>query len=204
MDASSTAPSTRRVTVARLIGSIGVIGAAAAVAGLGTFGDFTDSTSPVEVSVQAGVVSIALTAADGSATVPLVFDGVVPGASVTRAVDLVNDGDSTLASIRLGTVATESSIMDTDTVHGLQLTAQSCSVAWTSDWTCTGTVRTLLGSGPVVRDSVLSDPASLSAGTTDHLAVRLELPVSAGDAFKEQASELALTFTATQRAGVQR
>lgn len=204
MNATSTAPSTRQVTMARLIGSVGVVGAAAAVAGLGTFGAFTDSTTPAEVSVQSGVVSIALAAADGSATVPLAFDGVVPGASVTRAVDLVNDGDSALASVRLGTVATESSVMDTDTVHGLQMTVQSCSVAWTSDFGCTGSVRTLLGSGPVVRDSVLSAPASLAAGATDHLAVRLELPVSAGDAFKQQASELALTFTATQRAGAQR
>jgi len=204
VNASSTAPSTRRVTVARLIGSVGVIGAAAAVAGLGTFGAFTDSTTPAAVSVQSGVVSIALAAADGSATVPLSFDGVVPGASVTRAVNLVNDGDSALASVRMGTVATESSVMDTDTVQGLQMTVQSCSVAWTSDFTCTGDVRTLLGSGPVVRDQLLSDPASLAAGTTDHLAVRLELPVSAGDAFKEQASELALTFTATQRAGAER
>ena len=204
MNASSTAPSTRRVTVARLIGSVGVVGAAAAVAGLGTFGAFTDSTTPAAVSVQSRVMSIVLTAADGTATVPLAFDGVVPGASVTRVLDLVNDGTSALASVRLGTVATESSVMDTDTVNGLQMTVQSCSVAWTSDATCTGTVRTLLGSGPVVRDSLLSDPASLAAGTTDHLAVRLELPVSAGDAFEEQSSELALTFTATQRAGAQR
>jgi len=193
--------STRRGTMAKLVGSVGVVGAAAAVAGMGTFGAFTDSTAPAPVSIQSGIVSIALSAADGTATVPLAFNGVVPGASVTQAMNLVNDGDSALASVRLGTVATESSIMDTDTVNGLQMTVESCSVAWAADWTCSGSVTTLLASGPVVRDTVLSTPASLAPGATDRLAVTLSLPAAAGDAFKAQASELALTFTATQRAG---
>jgi len=196
--------STRRGTMAKLVGSVGVVGAAAAVAGMGTFGAFTDSTAPAPVSIQSGIVSIALSAADGTATVPLAFNGVVPGASVTQVLNLVNDGDSALASVRLGTVATESSIMDTDTVNGLQMTVQSCSVAWTADATCSGTVTTLLASGPAVRDTVLSNPASLAAGATDRLAVTLSLPASAGDAFKDQASDLALTFTATQRAGSDR
>ncbi|WP_222193137.1 TasA family protein [Modestobacter italicus] len=204
MNASSTAPRTRRLTVARLIGTVGVVGAAAAVAGMGTFGAFTDSTSPAPVSIESGVVSIALAAADGTATVPLAFDGVVPGASVTQALDLVNDGDSGLASVRLDTRATTSSVMDTDTVHGLQMTVQSCSVAWDEDFACAGDVRTLLASGPVVRDSVLTAPASLAAGATDHLAVSLALPASADDTFKAQSSELALTFTATQRGGTAR
>ncbi|WP_299954645.1 hypothetical protein [uncultured Modestobacter sp.] len=204
MNASSTAPRTRRLTVARLIGTVGVVGAAAAVAGMGTFGAFTDSTSPAPVSIQSGIVSIALAAADGSATVPLAFDGVVPGASVTQALDLVNDGDSALASVELDTRATTSSVMDTDTVHGLQMTVRSCSEAWTEDFTCAGDVDTLLASGPVVRDSELTAPASLAAGATDHLAVTLALPASADDAFKAKSSELALTFTATQRGGTDR
>jgi predicted ribosomally synthesized peptide with SipW-like signal peptide len=204
VNASSTKRAARRATMAKVMGSVGVVGAAAAVAGMGTFGAFTDTTTPARASIESGVVSIALSAADGSATVPLAFDGVVPGASVTRALNLVNDGDSALSAIRLATVATTSSIMDTDRVNGLQTTVQSCSVAWASDLTCAGDVRTLLGSGAVVRDSELADPASLAAGVTDHLAVTVSLPVSAGDAFKEKSSELSLTFTATQRAGATR
>jgi predicted ribosomally synthesized peptide with SipW-like signal peptide len=204
VNASSTKHIGRRVSLAKVLGSVGVVGAAAAVAGMGTFGAFTDTTTPAPVSVQSGVVSIALSAEDGTATVPLAFDGVVPGASVTRALNLVNDGDSALASVRLATVATESSIMDTDPVNGLQMTVLSCPVAWTSDLTCDGDVRRLLAPGPVIDDAELVDPASLAAGATDHLAVTLELPASAGDAFKEQSSELSLTFSATQRAGAER
>jgi len=204
VNASSTKAPARRVTVARIVGSVGVLGAAAAVAGMGTFGAFTDSTTPAVVSLDSGVVSIALSAADGTASVPLSFTGVVPGASVTRAIDLVNDGTSALAQVDLATAATTSSLLDTDTTHGLQMSVQSCSVAWTVDSTCTGTVRTLQATGPVVRSTTLADPASLAAETTDHLAVTLALPASAGDAFKQQSSELALTFTATQRAGTDR
>jgi len=55
-----------------------------------------------------------------------------------------------------------------------------------------------------VRTADLSTPASLTPGRTDHLAVTLALPESADDAFADQQSELALTFTATQRAGSER
>ena len=201
MNASSMKSTARRVPLGRVLGSIGVVGAAAAVAGMGTFGAFTDTTSPAPVAIQSGVVSVALSAADGAATVPLAFTGVVPGASVSQAINLVNDGDAALASVDLATVATESSIMDTDTVDGLQLSVQSCSVAWTETFTCAGDVRTLLGAGPVIGEAQLVDPASLAVHTTDHLAVTLSLPASAGDAFKDQSSELSLIFTATQRAG---
>ena len=204
MFASSTKAPARRVTVARLVGSVGVLGAAAAVAGMGTFGAFTDSTTPAVVSLDSGVVSIALSAADGSASVPLSFAGVVPGSSVTQGIDLVNDGSSALASVDLTTAATTSSVLDTDTVHGLQMSVQSCSVAWTPDFACTGTVRTLQAAGPVVRSTTLTAPASLAAGVTDHLAVTLQLPASAGDAFKQQSSQLALTFSTLQRAGTDR
>jgi len=203
VNASSTKRAARRLTMAKVLGSVGVVGAAAAVAGLGTFGAFTDSTSPAPVSIQSGIVSIALSAADGTATVPLDFGGVVPGGSVTKALNLVNDGNSALASVRLATVATQSSVLDTDAANGLQMTVQSCSVAWTND-ACTGDVRTVLASGPVIRDAQLANPASLVAQATDHLAVTLSLPATAGDAFKQKTSGLALTFTATQRDGAGR
>ena len=204
MNATSMKRSARRVSLAKIMGSVGVVGAAAAVAGMGTFGAFTDTTTPAPVSIQSGVVSIALSAADGTATVPLAFTGVVPGASASQALDLVNDGDSALSEVRLATVATQSSVMDTDTVNGLQMTVQSCSVAWTEDLACTGDVRTLLAAGPVIRDAQLANPASVTAGVTDHLVVTLSLPASAGDTFKDKSSGLALTFTATQRAGATR
>jgi hypothetical protein len=203
VNATPTARSTHRSTAAKVVGSLGVVAAAAAVAGLGVFGSFTDSTTPAVVSVDNGTVSVDLTAAGGGASVPLSFGAVVPGSSVTQAVDLVNDGTSALSSVSLATRATTSSLLDTDATNGLQMTVRSCSVAWTAN-TCAGDVRTVLSSGPVVRTVALDAPLSLTAGVTDHLAVTVALPSTAGDAFAKQASDLQMVFTATQRAGTAR
>jgi hypothetical protein len=204
VNATGQASTARRTSAAKVVGSLGVVGAAAAIAALGTFGAFTDSTTPQAAAVGTGVVSIDLAAAGGGTSVPLAFGGVVPGGSVTQAVDLVNDGTSALASVRMGTVAATSSILDTDTTHGLQLSVRSCSEAWTADFTCAGDVRTVLTSGPVVRSADLTAPRSLAAGATDHLAVTVGLPTTAGDAFKRQASDLRMVFEATQRGGAAR
>ena len=197
----TTIPTARRSAAAKVVGSLGVLSAAAAVAGLGAFGSFTDSSTPVVVTTQAGVVSVDLTAADGGASVPLAFGSMVPGSSARQAVNLVNDGTSALSSVSLASKATSSSLLDTDAVDGLQMSVQSCSVAWTATWTCAGDLRTVLAAGPVVRSGALTAPLSLTAGATDHLAVTVALPSTAGDAFKQQASNLGLVFTAVQRDG---
>lgn len=197
--AGSTTTTRHRATAYKIAGSIAIAATAAAVAGLGTFGSFTGSTSPTPVAIQDGVVSVNLTAADGTAAVPLSYS-LNPGASATKLINLVNDGSAPLASVNLATVATSSSILDTDPTNGLQMTVASCSVAWAGD-TCSGVQRTVLASGPAVRTGGLVNPFGLVAGATDHLAVTMALPASAGDAFKSQSSSLSLTFTATQRGG---
>jgi hypothetical protein len=199
VDATTTLTTHRPITY-RIAGSIAIAATAAAVAGLGTFGSFTSSTGPTPVAVQDGTVSIDLTAGDGTASVPLSF-AVSPGTSATRTVDLVNDGSAGLTSVTLATVATTSSILDSDPTDGLQTSVDSCSVAWASDGTCAGTRRTVLAAGPAVRTATLADPFALTAGATDHLAVAFALPSTAGDAFKQQSSALSLTFTAVQRDG---
>jgi hypothetical protein len=201
--ASLTARTAHRTKAAKVVGSLGVVAAAAAVAGLGVFGSFTDSTTPAAVSIDNGTVSVNLAAAGGGASVPLQFGSVLPGSSLTQAVDLVNDGTSALSSVSLATTATRSSLLDTDATHGLQMSVQSCSVAWTAG-TCAGDVRTVLAAGPVVRTAALAAPLSLAAGVTDHLAVTVTLPSSADDAFRAQASDLQMVFTAVQRDGAAR
>lgn len=201
MDATTTVPS-HRATAYKIAGSIAVAATAAAVAGLGTFGTFTSSTSPTPVAVQDGTVSIDLTAGDGSASVPLSFS-VSPGDSATRTINLVNDGSAALQSVGLATVATTSSILDSDPVNGLQMQIDDCSVAWAAG-VCSGEQRAVLASGPAARTVTLANPFGLAAGATDHLAVTIGLPVSAGDTFKSQSSALSLTFTATQRDGAPR
>jgi spore coat-associated protein N len=147
-----------------------------------------------------GDVSLGLGGPTARVGVPLEFSGLVPGGAVTQAVALVNDGDADLATVTLVTDALESSPLDTDRVNGLQLSVAACSVPWTSEWTCPGEQALLLGPGPVMRRAQLREPASRVAGATDHLAVTVALPGTAGSELSGLHSELVLTFTGVQAA----
>jgi hypothetical protein len=129
---------------------------------------------------------------------------VDPGSSSTQLLDLVHGGDADLSSVTLATVATTSSIVDTNQTDGLQMTVQSCSVRWATGQTCAGAQRTVLASGPVIRTASLSGLLSLSAGATDHLAVTMALPTAASNAFRAQTSRLSLVSSAVQRTGSSR
>ena len=195
-------------TARKVVGSLGVLGTAAAVAGLGTFGNFTDSTTPVATTIQSGTLSIDLS--QQGAAVPVSTTGFLPGDSITRAVNLVNDGNSPLGSVTLDSAATASSILTTDTANGLQLTVKKCSVAWTQGgttqaptYTCAGT-ETLIGSGPVVSNFAINGAAALNAGGTDHVTFSISLPASADNSFQGKTASLSLVFTGTQRTGLAR
>jgi hypothetical protein len=195
---------TRRRTGLKIVGALSVVGAAVAVAGLGTFGQFTDSTSPVATKVDTGVVSIDVSSPAG-ASVPFSGGMMLAGDSRSALVDLVNDGTTPLASVSLTSTATASSVLDTDTVNGLQLTVESCSVAWTTGAgapTCSGTARSYFTQPVIVTNASLASSAALAAGATDHLKLTAALPSSAsGDAFEGATSNLNFVFTGVQRSG---
>ncbi len=197
--------STRAGTTRKVLGSLAVLGTAAAVAGLGTFGTFTDSTTPISTQVASGTVSIDLT--QPAAPIPALTTGLLPGDSIARTVTLRNDGNSPLSSVALGVTTTNPSVLTTDTVHGLQLALQSCSVAWTqatpTTYSCAGTQRTHT-TGPAVGTRSLDTPASLTPGGSDHLLVTLSLPTTADNTFQGRTSTLALTFSGVQRAAAAR
>ncbi len=192
-------------TARKVVGSLGVLGAAAAVAGLGTFGTFTDSSTPIAATIASGTLSIDVT--QQGFTVPVTTSNFVPGDSLTRAVNLINDGSSPLGSVTLASTVSAPSILTTDATNGLQLAVKSCSVAWTqggtataATYTCSGTER-VLASGPAVSNYTLSNPASLVAGQTDYLTFAISLPTSADNTFQGKSAALSLTFTGTQRTG---
>jgi hypothetical protein len=192
----------------KVVGSLGVLGAAAAVAGLGTFGTFTDSSTPIASTIASGTLSIDVT--QQGFTVPATTSNFVPGDSLTRAVNLVNDGSSALGSVSLTSTVATPSVLTTDLSNGLQLAVKSCSVPWVqggtasaATYTCSGTER-LMGSGPVVTTLTLSNAASLVAGATDYLTFAVSLPTSADNTFQGKSAALSLTFTGTQRTGTAR
>jgi hypothetical protein len=195
---------TRRRSGLKIVGALSVVGAAAAVAGLGTMGQFTDSTSPVNTTVDSGVVSIDVSSPAG-ASVPFSGGMMLAGDSRSALVDLVNNGTTPLATVTLTSTATSSSVLDTDAVNGLQLSVESCSVAWTTGAgspTCAGTVRSYFTQPIIVANAPLTASAALAAGATDHLKLTAALPSSAsGNAFEGATSNLNFLFTGSQRSG---
>jgi hypothetical protein len=202
-------PTNRSVspTARKVVGSLAILGTAAAVAGLGTYGNFTDSTTPMNTTVASGTLSIDLTQPAGAYTVPVSVTGLVPGDSITRAVNLVNDGTLGLSSVSVVSSATAPSILTSDATNGLQLTVKGCSVPWTQGGTssaptyaCSGSTSTLM-TGPVVNNAGLNNPNSLNPGGTDYLTFSIALPVTADNTFQGKSAGLSLSFTGAQRAG---
>ena len=96
-------------TTRKVVGSLAILGTAAAVAGLGTYGNFTDSTTPLNTTVETGTLSINLAQPGGAVAIPVTTTGFVPGDSMTRAVNLINDGGSGLDSVSVSSVVTSPS-----------------------------------------------------------------------------------------------
>jgi spore coat-associated protein N len=198
-----------RKTLKRLLGSFTVVGVAAAMAGLGTFATFTSSTSASH-TISSGTVSIALGATGPANRLTIGASNVVPGDTIQRAVDLINNGGASadnLSSIVLTTTASPSSLLDTEATNGLQMAIEKCSAAWTESgtspaytYTCSGTTSTVLASRAVVGANIaLSNLASLTTGSTDHLRVTLTLPTAAPNTMQGLTSTISYNFVGTQR-----
>lgn len=198
-----------RKTLKRLIASFAAVGVAAAVAGLGTFATFTSSTSASH-TISSGTVAINLAAPGTANRLTVGATNVVPGDTIQRVADLNNSsggsGD-TLSSIVLTTTASPSSLLDTETTNGLQMTIEKCSNAWTEagtspayTYTCTGTTSTVLASRAVIGANLpLTGLASLTPGSTDHLRVTLALPTAAPNTMQGLTSTISYNFVGTQR-----
>ena len=207
---TTTTPLVERSTTRKVVGSLAILGTAAAVAGLGTYGNFTDSTTPLNTTVDTGTLSINLAQPNGAVAIPVTTAGFVAGDSMTRAVNLVNDGGTQLNSVSLNAQVTSApNALTTDAVNGLQLQVKACTVAWTQGGTptaptdtCPGTQRGVLTTALANAGTVALDtPASLQAGGIDYLVFSISLPTSAGDTMQGTSASLGLTFTGVQRPG---
>jgi spore coat-associated protein N len=197
----------RARTLRKVLLSAAALGAAASIAGLATFGTFTSSTSASQ-PVASGTVTINLGATGASTNrLNVGATNIAAGDTIQRSVDLINSGTLDLSSVTLTTVATTSSLLDTNTSQGLQMAIDRCSAPWTEGgsapaytYTCSGTTSTVLASTPVVgANMTLNNLSALTAGNTDHLRVTLTLPAAAPNTLQGQSSVIQYTFTGTQR-----
>jgi hypothetical protein len=188
----------------KLLISLAIVAAAASIASLATFASFTSSTPAQAQSLTAGTVSLAL----GSANrLTIGASNLVPGDTIERAIDLTNDGSAGTSSVGSITLTTTGSgtALDSDTSNGLQMSIDSCSVAWTESgppytYSCGGTTSSVLASRPVIGTNVaLANMSAVTAGSTDHLRVTLTLPTSADNSFQGLGDTLNYVFTAVQR-----
>lgn len=194
-------------TTGKVLASTALVAAAASVAGLGTYGAFTSTTSASE-TVASGTVNVAVGATGTAANrLSVSAAGLVPGDTVQRALTLSNSGNQNLAAVTLTTVASPSSKLDTDTVNGLQLTIDACSVPWTEagtspafTYTCSGTVATVLAPRSVAGSNLaLAGLNSLTSAAADNLRITLTLPTNADNTFQGLNDTIGFTFTGTQR-----
>ncbi|MDP9903703.1 TasA family protein [Arthrobacter bambusae] len=196
-----------KTTTGKVIASLALVGTAAGVAGLGTYGAFTSSTSASN-TVASGIVNIALGATGTTNRLSVAASGLVPGDTVQRVATLANaTGNQNLSAITLTTAASPTSLLDTNTTMGLQVTVDNCSTAWTEagtapayTYTCSGTTTSVLASRPVIGANLtLANLTSVTAGHTDNLRVTLTLPSTADNTLQNQSSTIAFSFTGTQR-----
>ena len=198
----------------KILISLSILGAAAGIAGLGTYASFTSSTSASQ-TVSSGTVSITLGTVGAANRLTVGASNLVPGDTIQRAADLINNGTGSsdnLASITLTTAASPSSLLDTDASNGLQMVIDRCSVAWTEagtppayTYTCSGTTTSVVATRAVIGSTLaLSNLTTLTTGNTDHLRVTLTLPAAAGNTFQGLSSTLTYTFTGNQRAAASR
>lgn len=197
---------------AKVLVTVAAVGTAAGVAGLGTFGTFTDTTS-ASTPVDSGIVELNLGAVGAANRLTVAATDIVPGDTMQRAFNLsAATSTSPLGSVTLTSVASTSSLLDTDATNGLQAKIEKCSLptGWVEagvspayTYTCPlGTVTTVMAERAVIGSAVaVTGLDSLStAGAEDALRMTLTLPTAAGNTFQDKASTIAFTFTATQRA----
>ena len=189
----------------KLLLSVAAVGTSAAVMAVGTYASFTASASRGH-QVTTGVPQLVL-GTTGAATNRLGIDALnlAPGESVHRSFDVTNGGSAHFTTVTLSSAATTSSILDTDTVHGLQAQLERCSVPWVESgtspnfsYTCSGTRTVVVPFRPVTMTAVpLSGMLSVDPGRTDHLMLTEMLPATADNTFVNQMTALTFTINAS-------
>lgn len=190
---------------------LALLGAVSTVTG--AFALFTD-TETASQQYNAGTLTldpINVNAAGNRLTVAA--NDIAPQDTIERAVTLVHGGTIDAGSFTLETAASVSSLLDTDTVDGLQVQVDRCSVPWTEaeptpgvyTYTCGGTTQSVLASTPIiVTPAATLANMDLTAGASNHLRVLVTFPATADNTFQGLSSTVDFDFSVVQRAGIPR
>lgn len=172
-----------------------MLAAAAALIG-GAFATFTDSVTAGPQAITSGSIKIAVGPTNDAATGAT---NIAAGDTIAREVDLNSTG-ATLANKEITlkfSAPVTSSLLDTDSTNGLQVSIQACSEAWKRvkpatpppafEYTCTpGATAVKINGAATTSVSALETTAepltplnSLNTGGQDYLVFTLTLPSTA-------------------------
>jgi hypothetical protein len=187
-----------------LASAVGVI--LASMVGGGVYAAYTGSSSKAQTISS---VSIALTlGATGASTnrLNIAVPAVSPVNQAFRTFDLSVAGGADVSAIKVTTSFSPSSLLNTDTSNGLQVSMSRCSVAWVEvgtspnfTYTCSGTISNTLLTTPVAMTNTSLINMLLTAGSTNHMLVRLQILTSASAATIGLTSGITFTFNPTPR-----
>ena len=182
---------------------VGVVGS---LVGMGTFASFTATVTNPNNSFSTGTLTLDTLQGSGSVAGSslIAASDLKPGDSKTVLLEVKNTGSLPIASSTLATTASASSILDTNTTHGLRLTILRCSQAWTGDGpsaSCGGAVTTERNNVPIIQAAAGIGSANLAAGGSDYYKITVSLPATADNTFQNQASSIVFTWTGSQTAG---
>jgi hypothetical protein len=156
-------------------------------------GSFSVSTATFDLSLGLNRLTIDAT-------------GLTPGSVVQRALTINVTGSTQMQTPTLETVATASSLLDTDTTNGLQMWLDSCSQPWDETLTsgvptaysCAGVQTGVFGEKPIIQSS-FPVGLDLTPGASNYLVFSFHLPDTADASFANLSSTIQFTFVANQR-----
>jgi hypothetical protein len=138
------------------------------------------ATNTTPETVSSGTLKLVM--ADNGAGFSQNISNVAPGDVINRFVDVSNTGTLAAQNLTLGVTDSVGSLLSTSATKGLQVTVQSCSVAWVVNAVAnTGTCADLLGPTTVVAQTPMSTlgTQTLVNGAVAgpyHYMVSLQLP----------------------------
>ena len=175
---------------------------------------FTSSATTADQTINTADGSIELPA--GQLTTTETIDDFVPGDWASRTVDVKNAASFDFESATVYVTASDAGSLNLvdDTTDGLQVEIKACDQAWTAsgdDWTCAGAESTIQASEPLLtHDSsnklelIGKTGVTLDAGETTHLRIKVALPETADNNFKNKSTTITYTFESDQRDGMAR
>ena len=195
----ATTPARRRRPASRatkIAASAVLTAATAAVAGSNVHASWTSSASDASGAYSAATVTSAFST--GGSAFSTSVDNMLPGDYSIGYTALQNTGS--IPQTFSGAVSDDGGALADP--GGLQITVDSCSVAW-ADGACSGTQANLVAKTDVANAPAISY-GSLAAGGAKYLKVRVELPADAADSFQGDSAVVSVSATGTTAAGSDR